>query len=153
MSPRRLVVIWIDVQTHVFWVFKNDATILRITNISLIYLPRSIFAARSFSRSSFLIVQCSPHSHSPWSIVSYPMAHWQRAFWTKFILCKWALVPVWLDANIAIVHRGSHPCLNQNSRYYRLAITAHLDVIVSFLPFCQQSSPWSSVNVKRIHSG
>jgi hypothetical protein len=51
------------------------------------------------------------------------------------------------------VYRGSHPCPNQNPRYYRIAITAHLAIIPSFLPFCQRSSPCASVNVRRVHSG
>jgi hypothetical protein len=53
-----------------------------------------------------------------------------------------------------LVYRGSHPCLNRNPRYYRLAITAHLAIhLSSFLPFCQQSSPCASKNVRRVHSG
>jgi hypothetical protein len=52
-----------------------------------------------------------------------------------------------------LVYRGSHPCLERKLRYYRIAITAHLAVISSFLPFCQQSSPYTSVNFKRVHSG
>jgi hypothetical protein len=51
------------------------------------------------------------------------------------------------------VHRGSHPCLDRNIRYYRIATTAHLAVIASFLSFCQQSSPCASVNVRRVHRG
>jgi hypothetical protein len=51
------------------------------------------------------------------------------------------------------VHRGSHPCPDRNPRYYRTAIPAHLAVIPSFLPFCQQSSPCAGVNVSRVHSG
>jgi hypothetical protein len=51
------------------------------------------------------------------------------------------------------VYRGSHPCLDRNPRYNRIAITTHLAVIPSFLPFCQQSSPCASVNVRRVHSG
>jgi hypothetical protein len=46
------------------------------------------------------------------------------------------------------VYRGSHPCLDRNPRYCRTSITAHLAVIPSFLPFCQQSIPSASVNVK-----
>jgi hypothetical protein len=38
------------------------------------------------------------------------------------------------------VYRGSHACLDRNPRYYRIAITAHLAVIPSFVPFCHQSS-------------
>jgi hypothetical protein len=64
--------------------------------------PWSIPAARSFFCSSFFSVQCSPYSHSPWSIVAYRMAHWQNASWTTFILCKWAQVPLWLDVNLDI---------------------------------------------------
>jgi hypothetical protein len=51
------------------------------------------------------------------------------------------------------VHRWSHPCLERNPWYYRTAIQAHLTVIPSFLPFCQQSSPCAGVNVRRVHSG
>jgi hypothetical protein len=43
------------------------------------------------------------------------------------------------------VYCGSHPCLDRNLQHYRIAITAHLAVIPSFLPFCQQYSPWASV--------
>jgi hypothetical protein len=39
------------------------------------------------------------------------------------------------------VYRGSHPCLDRNPWYYRIAKTGHLAVISSFLPFCQLSSP------------
>jgi hypothetical protein len=56
-------------------------------------------AALSFFCSSFLRVHCSWHSHSPWSIVSYPMPHWQKASWTTFLLCKWA-------REDPFVHRG-----------------------------------------------
>jgi hypothetical protein len=34
------------------------------------------------------------------------------------------------------VYRGSHPCLDRKPRYYWITITAHLAVILSFLPFC-----------------
>jgi hypothetical protein len=51
------------------------------------------------------------------------------------------------------VYRRSHPCLDRKPRYYRIAITAHLAVIPSFLPFCQHSSPCANVNVIRVHSG
>jgi hypothetical protein len=53
----------------------------------------------------------------------------------------------------AVIYCGSHPCFDQNPRYYRTAITAHLAVIPSFLPFCQQSSPCASVNVSCVYSG
>jgi hypothetical protein len=111
MGPRRLVGIWLDVQTHAFWEFKNDPypTMLRIANISLIDLPWFIPAARSFTCSSFFSAQCNPHSHSPWSIVSYPMAHCQRVSWTTFILCKWARMPVWLNANLDIATKNTLP--------------------------------------------
>jgi hypothetical protein len=42
------------------------------------------------------------------------------------------------------VYRRSHLCLDRNPRYYRIVITAHLAVILSFLPFCQQISPCES---------
>jgi hypothetical protein len=51
------------------------------------------------------------------------------------------------------VYRGNLPCLDRNPRNYRIAITAHLAVILSFLPFCQHSSPCASVIVRRVHSG
>jgi hypothetical protein len=41
-------------------------------------------------------------SHTTWSIVSYTMAHWQKAFWPTFIFYKWAPLSVWLDANLEI---------------------------------------------------
>jgi hypothetical protein len=48
-----------------------NVIILHIANISLIDLPWSIPAAWGFSCSSFLSVQFSSHSPSPWSIVSW----------------------------------------------------------------------------------
>jgi hypothetical protein len=129
-----------------------NATILRIANISLIELSGSIPAARSFSCSSFLVR----------SAVYIPIAHRQRASWTKFILCKWARVPsVWLDTNLDIATKktllSTVEAINASSetfpRYYRIAITVHLAVIPSFLPFCQQSSPCAGMNVRRVHSG
>jgi hypothetical protein len=48
-------------------------------------------------------------------------------------------------------YRGSHPCLDQNPRYYRIAVI--LAVILSFLSFCQQSSPCASVNAQCVYSG
>jgi hypothetical protein len=50
-------------------------------------------------------------------------------------------------------YRGCHLCLERYPWYYRIAITARLAVIPSFLPFCQQFSPCASVNVRRVHSG
>jgi hypothetical protein len=128
-----------------------NAIILRIANISLIELPWSIPAARA---------QCSPHFHSPWSIVSYPMTHWQRASWTTFILCKWARVPVWLDANLNIATKktlsSTVEAIHASSETLgtiEQQTAAHLAVIPSFLPFCQQSSPCAGVNVRRVYSG
>jgi hypothetical protein len=77
MGPRRLVGIWLDVRTHVLWVFKNEPYSDHIAHWQNIpYWPDSEIypTARSFSSSSFLNAQCSSHSYSPWSIVSYPMA-------------------------------------------------------------------------------
>jgi hypothetical protein len=51
------------------------------------------------------------------------------------------------------IHRGSQLCLEQNPRHCRTAKTAYLAVILSFLPFCQQSSPCAGVNGRRVHSG
>jgi hypothetical protein len=118
-----------------------NATILRIANTSLIDLPWSIPVARSFSYSSFLSVQCSPHSHSLWSIVSYTGKGRLRR------------QPRHRHQKDPFVYRGNHPCLDRNPRYYRIAITAHLAVIQYFQPFWQQSIPCASLNVTRVHCG
>jgi hypothetical protein len=108
----------------------------------------SLLTCRDLSRqpvafivARFLVVQCSSHSHSPWSIVSYPtQARGRPEQHLSF-------------ANGPFVYRGSHPCFDRNPRYYRIAIRAHLAVIPSFLPLCQQSSPFAIVNLRRVHSG
>jgi hypothetical protein len=137
-----------------------NATILQIANILLIDLPWYIPAGRSFSCGSFLSVQCSPHSHSPWSIVSYSTSKLAKGVLNN-------IYPLQMGPSASMVgrqprhhhqkdpfvHRGSHPCLDRNRRYYRIALTAHLAVIPYFLPICQQSSSCSSVNVRRVDSG
>jgi hypothetical protein len=76
---------------------------------------------------------------------------------TTFILCKWAANMVGRQKD-PFVYCGTHSCLDRNPRYYRIAITGHFAIIPYFLPFCQQSSPCASVNVRRVnvrrvHSG
>jgi hypothetical protein len=106
-------------------------------------------AARSFSCSSFLSEQCSPHSHCPWSIVSHSTSALARGILNNIYPLQmgpsasmFGRQPRHHHQKDPFVHRGSHPCLDRNRRYYRIAITAHLAVILSFLPFCQQCSPW-----------